>query len=83
MNSEEIGKRMYEIMDARGMKPKDFYYDDNYKARDKELFTKSRFYNVLKSNPEIEFVPLFCKLAGISIAEFYGQSSLPDEITGK
>lgn len=84
MNGFDYGQRMQEIMDARGMKPSDFYVDGNYKTNDSELFTKTRFHMVLKGKtkePNAEFIPKFCKIAGVSIAEFYGQSNLPDELT--
>lgn len=84
MNGFDYGQRMQEIMDARGMKASDFYTDGNYKTSDVELFTKTRFHMVLKGKtkePTAEFIPKFCKIAGISIAEFYRQSDLPDELT--
>ncbi len=84
MNGFDYGQRMKEIMDARGMKPSDFYADGNYKTSDVKLLTKTRFHMVLKGKtkePNAEFIPKFCKLAGITVGEFYGETELPDELT--
>ncbi len=84
MNGFDYGERMQEIMDARGLKPADFYNDDNYKATNGELITKTRFHMVLKGktkDPGAGFIPQFCKIAGITVGEFYRETNLPDEFT--
>lgn len=84
MNGFDYGQRMQEIIDARGMKPADFYYDGNYNSGDAELFTKTRFYMVLNGRtqePAAGFIPQFCKIAGITVGEFYNELPLPDELT--
>ncbi len=84
MNGFDYGERMQEIMDARGLKPSDFYNDGNYKSSDGELITKTRFHMVLKGktkDPAAGFIPQFCKIAGITVGEFYRETNLPDEFT--
>ena len=57
------------------MKPADFYRDDNYGKDDEFVrITKTRFHRVLKGqtkNPGVDFIPKFCKIAGVSLREFY------------
>ena len=57
------------------MKPADFYRDDNYGKDDEFVrITKTRFHRVLKGqtkNPGVYFIPKFCKIAGVSLREFY------------
>lgn len=73
---------MLEIMEDRGMNASDFYMDDNY--RDKDDFhrlTKTKFHNVLNGttkHPANDFILSFCKIAGITVGEFY-KSEGPDE----
>ena len=77
--------RIKEIMQERGMKPADFYRDDNYGKDDEFVrITKTRFHRVLKGeikNPGVDFIPKFCKIAGVSLREFYDSDKEPDELT--
>jgi len=46
--------------------------------------TKTRFHRVLKGqikNPGVDFIPKFCKIAGVSLREFYDSDKGPDELT--
>ena len=77
--------RVKQIMKERGMKPSVFYRDDNYGKDDEFVrLTKTRFHRVLRGvikHTGDDFIPKFCKIAGISEEEFYDTKKEPDELT--
>lgn len=85
MNDFDIARRMREVMEDRGLKPKDFYNDENYCLEENfELLTKTRFHQVLSGktkHPGDDFVPTFCSIAKIDVGEFYRYVVEPDEFT--
>jgi len=84
MNAWDI-ERIKEIMKERGLKASDFYRDDNY-GTDTQFarITKTRFHRVLNGDIKHtgdDFIPTFCKIAGITEEEFYKTQKTPDELT--
>lgn len=72
-------------MKERGLKASDFYRDDNY-GTDTQFarITKTRFHRVLNGDIKHtgdDFIPTFCKIAGITEEEFYKTQKTPDELT--
>jgi len=81
MDGKYIGVRMHQIMEEKGLRPRDFFSKSGIAEKlDIKKFTRSNFYNYFSGNikkPSLEYIELFCMISGVSIHYFF-QEDIPE-----